>query len=692
MSAQQDSLRTQDLEDIIVSASASYATKKLEAGVIELSISDVFKLPASFFDPARLAQNFSGVAGNNDQANGLSIRGNNPEFLKWFMEGVEIVNPNHTNNAGTFSDRPTQSSGGVNILSAQLLNTTQLYKGNYPVQYNNALSGLLSMSLRPGSFQERKHVFQAGLIGLEFATEGPLGKNNKASYLLNYRYSTVGLLSQLGLDFGGEKIAFQDLSMIFSFLTKTGMVKAFAIGGFSENDFENNADPSEWETQKDRFNIQYDNLMNAVGLSWTGFHNNQARFNSSLVYSGLNTNRTSDFKNINGTIDEGVEIDERSENKISFLYNQSRQLKRNFGLEMGFRSSLTWFDFRQMELRIPTLFSGADSYFENAIHLEYSLKQKFLSFKLGFNVKHLFFNQLDNQEFTFEPRFSYAYTLLNQDKIVLAGGFYSQVNPYTLYFSEGILVENESLKQSKSVLMSLAYLKQFSNTAVFNVEAFAQRLLDIPVGRNARDDFSFINGSQDLRFLQFANRGEGLNYGIEISFEKRNEKDYLRPYYIINGTLYESRFRNSSDEEWRSTRFNGNYIFNFTTGKTFGKKNLIKQNGKNVERSFGINTHINYLGGFRERPIDVTLSNAEQKTVFDKDQDFTLKQKDYFRIDASIYLQKVKSKYKSRLSLDIQNVLNRKNEAFSFYDAFQNQILLQEQLGIIPVLNYRIEF
>ena len=91
------------------------------------------------------------MTNTNDQANAISIRGNSPNHMIWQLEGVEIVNPNHTNNAGTFSDRSTQSAGGVNILSAQLLNTSNFLTDAFPSQYGNALSGVMDMRLRRGN-------------------------------------------------------------------------------------------------------------------------------------------------------------------------------------------------------------------------------------------------------------------------------------------------------------------------------------------------------------------------------------------------------------------------------------------------------------------------------------------------------------------------------------------------------------
>ncbi len=65
------------------------------------------------------------------------------------------------------------------------------------------------MRLRKGNNQQREYTAQLGLIGLEFAAEGPFKESTENSYLVNYRYSTVGLLTNvLGIDFGGETYYF----------------------------------------------------------------------------------------------------------------------------------------------------------------------------------------------------------------------------------------------------------------------------------------------------------------------------------------------------------------------------------------------------------------------------------------------------------------------------------------------------
>ena len=59
---------------------------------------------------------------------------------------------------------------------------------------------------------------QAGLTGFEFGAEGPISKNSNASYLINYRYSTLEILRLLGMNVMGTAIVkYDDLSFKLNF-------------------------------------------------------------------------------------------------------------------------------------------------------------------------------------------------------------------------------------------------------------------------------------------------------------------------------------------------------------------------------------------------------------------------------------------------------------------------------------------
>ena len=176
------------LGEVVISADLEKAKPLNEMALVStrmVSVEETKRYAASFNDPARMANSFAGVvqvdAGNNE----LSVRGNSPNGMLWRLEGIDIPNPNHFSQVGT-------SGGGVSILSGQLLANSDFSTGAFTAEYGNALSGVFDINLRKGNNEEREYTIQLGVLGLDLAAEGPISKNSKSSYLVNYRYSTLG--------------------------------------------------------------------------------------------------------------------------------------------------------------------------------------------------------------------------------------------------------------------------------------------------------------------------------------------------------------------------------------------------------------------------------------------------------------------------------------------------------------------
>ena len=161
------------------------------------SVEETKRFAAGISDPARMITAYAGVTGNGgDDQNAIVIRGNSPRGLLWRLEGMEIPNPNHFASEGT-------SSGGISILSSNTLARSDFFTGAFPAEFGNALSGAFDIMLRNGNNEKRETALQASVLGLEAALEGPI--NNKgASYLINYRYSTLALFTRLGINIIGE--------------------------------------------------------------------------------------------------------------------------------------------------------------------------------------------------------------------------------------------------------------------------------------------------------------------------------------------------------------------------------------------------------------------------------------------------------------------------------------------------------
>lgn len=666
-----------DLDAIVVRAPRGdvYTTSPT---VKTLTVEETLRFPATFFDPARLVATFAGVVQDNDQGNGISIRGNSPNSLLWQLEGVDIVNPNHTPNAGTFSDRVTANGGGVNILSAQLLSTSYFYTGAFPTSYGNALSGVMDMRLRPGNNQQYEFTGQAGLIGLELATEGPFGPDSEASYLVNYRYSFVGLLSLLGVDVGDEDISFQDLSFNLVFPGKKGSeFTIFGMGGLSENNFIAQRDSSLWEIRKDRYDIRFESQMGALGMTYKTPLGNRGFWQTAAAYSILGSTRLGDRLDDNY---EAIRLEDDIYDQSKLSVHSFYQYKANAinRVKVGINATLHDYDIlsQQNISMVPVSGSGSGWLFQPYVNWQSKLSASFTT-NLGLHYSYFGFNGSN----AVEPRASIEWAPSSGNRWSLSYGLHSQLQQPQLYFSSAS-DRNQDLDLSKAHHVVVGYHKSLDSGSQFSTEVFYQSIFGVPISTQA-NSFSALNLLEGFIDEALVNEGSGKNYGIELSLQQFVSNGF---YYLLNATAYESKYTGSDGIE-RDTRFNGNYIFNATAGKEWQR---LSKKGK--DRLWGINFRIAYLGGFRDTPIDETASQAVGRTVYETEQAFSIQQKSYFRTDLRFYLKRNKENASRTLSLDIQNLTNAENTAYSYYDAQQNAVIIQHQLGLIPLLSYRVEF
>ncbi|MFK7775674.1 MAG: carboxypeptidase-like regulatory domain-containing protein [Saprospiraceae bacterium] len=655
------------LKEVVVKGTAPNSRNKILPSAEILTIEETLRLPATFYDPARLAFSYAGVATNNDQANHMIIRGNSPNHMSWRLEGVEIVNPNHTSNAGTASDRPSQNGGGVNMLSAQLLGNSTFMRGAFPANYGNALSGIMDMSFRKGNSEQHEFTGQIGVIGIDFAAEGPFSKNKKASYLINYRYSTLGLLGAAGVDLGDEAINYQDLAFTTFFpLKRGGEIKLFGLFGSSSNIFEAKEDSLRME-EKDFKNIDYNSNVNLLGATYRKSFSGRWRWENTIIYS----TRDDDYRAVNVTTepDSLIISDNISDNKTTVKSILNYKINNHSNLTGGI-NYLMWDDDKTLGSNFIRPFIGWNT--------------RYNSFEIDFGTGYSYFNF--NKTGSLTSQFSVKYNLSTAQSISFSYSDQSQLQNRQIYYSQPPNnIEdfgNENLEMLKSNQLVLAYRNQLSEKIIFKTELYYQILSDVPVSRDADNSFSILNYFNEINEQSLVSEGEGKNYGIEITAQKYFSKN---TFWLANVSLYESKYEGSDGIE-RDTRFNGNYIVNATYGKEF------PYSKKGKDYILGVNLRVNFMGGLRETPIDEIASEAAGTTIYNEAEAYTLKQKDIFKTDLRVYWKRNKKKFNSTLALDIQNVTNTKNESFKYYDTFLDEVVQKYQLGLIPILSYRIEF
>ena len=135
----------------------------------------------------------------------------------------------------------------------------------------------------------------------------------------------------------------------------------------------------------------------------------------------------------------------------------------------------------------------------------------------------------------------------------------------------------------------------------------------------------------------------------------------------------------------RNTLFNSKYIYNLVGGKEF-------KVGKNKQNVLGTNIRGIWRGGYRTVPVDLDASFAQNKEIRDYSRAFETKAPDYFRLDVGVSFRNNKPKWSWILSLDLQNTTSRLNVWDEYYSNETKNMEKSYMVGMVPVLNYRIEF
>lgn len=667
------------LEEVVVKAVVPNFGGRLDGRLI--TVEEQFRVPATYYDPARLSMAFPAVVGLHDGTNLLSVRGNSPTTLRWRLEGLDIVNPNHTANAGTFSDRPTTAGGGVNILSAQLLDNSLFLPGNFSAGIGDALGGLLDMHLRKGNDQKVEKTLQAGFVGLEAAAEGPFGKNSGgrvASWLANYRYSFTGLLTALGADFGDESTAFQDLSFHLCFPSaKWGSFTLFGVGGLSQTRFRSPTDTAEIAEDKQKFNIDFESSMGVLGGTHTIFIGNKARLKTALAYSALEHRRWENLI-VAPLTEQYQQNDTRQESKLAFRTELSQKLASRNSLLAGFAAVKHVEELRSERVEG----SGVELAGGNltAWLLQPYAEWRILlgkSFQLDAGLHTLLFTE-GKKEVRLEPRLRATCYVNNANHLSLAYGMYSQQQLLPVYMA------NETAPLMKAHHLSVVWRRQWTDALAMQVELARQDLSDVPVALALNNPFSVLNLTDEweMGIQKVAFNGNGRNQSLELTLQHYMNDDF---YFLVAGSWMRSRYR-ASDGVDRPTRFDSRFTFNMTTGKEFQK-----QKGEKW-RKRGVNLRVAWLDGLPLSPVDVAASQAAGATVYDISRTNSQRLSDYFRMDLRLYVSTNRNGWRSLWALDVQNLTNRQNEQYQYYDSVQGKVIVKRQLGLIPILSWRIEW
>jgi CarboxypepD_reg-like domain/TonB dependent receptor/TonB-dependent Receptor Plug Domain len=656
-----------------------------------ISMEETKRYPAAIYDPARMVQNFAGVSSSDDGNNSIVVRGNSPQGVLYKLEGIEIPSPNHFGGLGT-------SGGAISMLSSSTLGTSDFYSGAFPAEFGNATSGVIDLNFRNGNKNKREYAFMIGSLGIEGAAEGAFKKGGKSSYLINYRYSTLGLIgSFVGLS--NEIPKYQDASFKFNFPTKNaGTFNLFGLLGFNESERKATKDSAKWTDEDRNFSYTLKSSTTILGLSHQIFLGNKSYIKTTLAVTGFKNESSVDTLTPYAAYKAVLVAKEKNTDnnfRITSYYNNKLNNKATLRIGAIFSSlkfnyvNSALFTVPATALKNLLAIDGNTTYLQGYAQLKYRLTER-LTLNTGVHASVLALNNTSS----IEPRAAITYTTNNSQTFTFAVGLHAKPQQLSTYYYETVDAgqprtnANKKLKMTNATHFVLGYEKGFKNGIRLKTEAYYQLLNNIPVEAKRGSGFSVINAQSVFDLYNtnpLAGTGKGTNYGLDINLEKSFSKNY---YFITNLSLYNSNYTNF-DKKTFNTRFNKGYQLNLIGGKEW---KMGKRNNNNKSRTFGFNGKTLFSGGNRESEIDLAASRLSGQQELVAGKFFTQIAKAYSRIDIGISFKTNRQKSTRTLSLNIQNLLNNKNESFSFYDNNAGRIIRVLQLGLVPILNYRIEF
>ena len=298
-----------------------------------------------------------------------------------------------------------------------------------------------------------------------------------------------------------------------------------------------------------------------------------------------------------------------------------------------------------------------------------------------------------NSSYSIEPRAAIRWTFKPRQSLNLGYGLHSLTQQPYVYFkryeiSAGEFEElNRNIGFTRSHHFIAGYDLNFSENFRLKTEAYYQYLFEVPV-ETVSSNFSLLNNSSSQAFPYdtLENSGTGRNYGLEVTLEKFLSKGY---YFLVTASVFDSKYK-GSDGILRSTAFDSRYVFNVLGGKEF------RLNGKNPEAKIKswlvVDGKLTAAGGIRYTPVDMERSAEAGYTVYDEDLAFSKQFKDYFRLDLRVAYRMDSRKISQEVALDVQNITNHKNPIYMQFDPESGKEEFMYQLGVFPMMQYRVIF
>ena len=646
-----------------VTITVDYLEKKDEAplSMQSIGVKQIEGNPGSNRDISRVIQSFPGVGSTPAFRNDVIIRGGGPSENRFFLDEIEIPVLNHFSTQGA-------SGGPVGIINADFIRTVNFYSGSFPSDKFNALSGVLDFKLKDGSKDKTNIQATLGASETALTLDGPIGK--KTSYIFSVRRSYLQFLfSAIGLPF---LPTFNDYQFkIKTDLDSKNQLSFISLGSLDKltlNTGIENPDASQkYILSQIPVNNQWSYTIGGVYKHFfdKGFHtvvlSRNMLDNQFYKYPDNDETRTKSFDYNSQEIENKFKykLDYRDKGwKYIFSANAEYDKYNNqTSQQVFFNDSLINFAYQTDFNMIKYGFSGqvTKKVLENRLLISFGLRAD------GNNYNSDMGNPLNQ----LSPKLALSYSLTKHIQLNAGTGRYYQMPAYTtLGFrnNQGDFVNKDAAKYIGANHINLGMEYRFEKPMLVSVEGFYKDYFQYPIDlitgaslANQGAGYSSVYGASPVEFS-----GTGRAFGFEVL----NRINFSKFNLLASYTFVRSEFTD---------------INNKLIPSSWDSKNILTITGsKQFKKNWRAGFKWRYVGGLPYTPYDLDKSaniqawDANGQPYLDFNELNTLRFDAFNQLDIRIDKNFFFDKWSLMLYVDIQNLLNFKNQGQDYIIRAQN--------------------
>jgi outer membrane receptor protein involved in Fe transport len=651
-------------KEITVTADTYARAETAASSRQSLSGAEARSLPGVFEDVSRALQVIPGVATSGDFKNDLIVRGGSPGENLFLLDSIMVPGLSH------FSSQ--NSSGGFfGVLNANLVKDLDFYSGGFPAIYGDRLSSVTRVGLREGDRSRLSGRLNLSLFGATGTFEGPLPAG-LGSWIASLRKDYFGIIPR-GLTLGMTVIP--DLAdaqtKIVVDLSPRLQLSLVGLGAVDQITIDESDGPvaSRMHMEiRDRLDIYGATLKSILGRFGVAY------FTLSRTRSLCNYTETR-----NGQENYAIRTDETDStahfdlelSPLPRLQIMSGVSYQDIGANdrSHFRGGYTVID------RMGFRFTRADwshglSSAKGALYVQASatLGDRL---KLTAGLRGDYFRYTG--ETTVSPRLGLNYLVRQGTEVHLSYGVYYQ-SPETFWLNSH--PSNTDLRALRAEHAVLGIEHEFAKDLKAGVEIYDKRYHNYPVDPS-NPFLTLANQGGSLVPTFFGSRlvGAGTGYARGIEFSLR-EAPTGTLSWLVNYSYAVVKYR-ALDGVLRNGDFDFRHILNAVA--TYRLSGTLE-----------ISARWRYLGGQPYTPFDMGLTVSKNDEYFDMTKINEYRYPAYHRLDVRLEKRFIFKKWSLDVYLDVQNVYNRKNIYYKFWDDGQEKSVYF--FPIIPFLGIQAGF